>query len=256
MEKNPNTKRLDTYLALSAEAYELRRPQAPRDSYLFYREYAASAKGPILEPMCGTGRFLLPLLDEGFDIHGFDASEHMLERFHEKAKAKNLRPNVWHGFNQDLNKLEKYNLIFIPSGSFCLMTNLEDVKAALRKFHDHLKDDGIFLFEIDTPHAVPPLNIWRGSLWPKTNGHKILLSQLATMQNNICNVICRYELMEKNRILNTEIEELKIRIYDPDQLVDMLKAAGFNSINILKTFDRTKQPDEQDESVVYECRKQ
>lgn len=255
MEKSPDTKRLDTYLGLSAEVYELSRPQVPRDAYLFYREYAALAKGPILEPMCGTGRFLLPLLAEGFDIHGFDASEHMLMHLHEKAKAQSLRLKVWHGFNQDLNKLEKYNLIFIPSGSFCLMTNLEDVKTALKKFHDHLKNDGIFLFEVDTQCAVPQLNIWRGSLLHKTNGHKILISKLATMPNNICNVICKYELMEKNRILNTEIEELKIIIYEQDQLADMLKAAGFNHIRILKTFDRTKKPDEQDESVVYECRK-
>jgi 2-polyprenyl-3-methyl-5-hydroxy-6-metoxy-1,4-benzoquinol methylase len=52
------------------------------DAYAFYRGYVMRANGSILEPMCGTGRFLLPLFEEGFNIHGFDASEHMLEALH------------------------------------------------------------------------------------------------------------------------------------------------------------------------------
>ncbi len=53
-----------------------------------------NANGPILEPMCGTGRFLLPLIEDGFDVHGFDASDHMLGVLHAKAKPKNLKPTV------------------------------------------------------------------------------------------------------------------------------------------------------------------
>ena len=55
-------KQLDTYLNLCTEAYDLSKPNPPEDAYAFYRDYAISANGPILEPMCGTGRFLLPLL--------------------------------------------------------------------------------------------------------------------------------------------------------------------------------------------------
>jgi 2-polyprenyl-3-methyl-5-hydroxy-6-metoxy-1,4-benzoquinol methylase len=70
---------LDTYLNLCTQVYDLSKPTPPKDAYEFYYSYAAQAKGPILEPMCGTGRFLIPLLEEGFDIYGFDASEHMLK---------------------------------------------------------------------------------------------------------------------------------------------------------------------------------
>lgn len=66
-------KTLDTYLSLCTEVYDLSKPNPPEDAYAFYRVYAMKANGPILEPMCGTGRFLLPLLEEGFNVHGFDA---------------------------------------------------------------------------------------------------------------------------------------------------------------------------------------
>ena len=101
-------KALETYLSLCTEVYDLSKPNPPEDAYAFYRDYTIKANGPILEPMCGTGRFLLPLLAEGFDVHGFDASDHMLEALHVKAEAKNLEPTIWKGFVEDLKRPEKY----------------------------------------------------------------------------------------------------------------------------------------------------
>jgi SAM-dependent methyltransferase len=248
-------KQLDTYLSLCTEVYELSKPNPPEDAYAFYRDYAIKANGHILEPMCGTGRFLLPMLEEDLNVHGFDASDHMLEVLHAKAKTKNLEPTVWKGFIEDLKRPEKYNLIFIPSGSFCLITNLIAVKSALKAIYDHLSDDGIFLFEAETLEAVPPQGIWTGSLWPKADGQKIILSGFSTLQEDICKSLCKYELIEAGKIIHTEIEELKVRMYQPDQLTEILKAAGFKHIRILKAFDQSSLPSNQDESIVYECRK-
>lgn len=63
------------------------------------------------------------------------------------------------------------------------------------------------------------------------------------------------ELMEAGNIIHTEIEELRVKIYEQDRLMEMLKAAGFQHIRAIKAFDRSSAPTEQDESIVYECRK-
>ena len=247
--------KLDTYLNLCTEVYDLSKPNPPEDAYAFYRNYVMNANGPILEPMCGTGRFLLPLIKEGFDVHGFDASEHMLETLHTKAGAKNLNPIVWKGFIENLKRPEKYKLIFIPSGSFCLIIDPETVKSALRTFYEHLSDDGVLLFEGETQKAVPQLDVWMGSVWHKSNGQMIMLSQLATLKGKICNSIGKYELVHNNSIVHTEVEELKIRIYDPNELTEILNSCGFKNIRMIKTFDSTAVPDKHDESIVYECKK-
>lgn len=54
-------KKLEAYLSLCAEVYDLSKPKAPEDVYAFYRNYTMKANSRILEPMCGNGRFLLPL---------------------------------------------------------------------------------------------------------------------------------------------------------------------------------------------------
>lgn len=102
------TKPLNSYLDLCTQFYDLTKPKAPPEDYVFYRTFVEEAQGPVLEPMCGTGRFLLPLLKEGFDISGFDASQHMLSSLQDKAKIQRLKPNIWHGFIEDINITKQY----------------------------------------------------------------------------------------------------------------------------------------------------
>ncbi len=109
-------------------------------------------------------------------------------------------------------------------------------------------------FEGETFKAVPPLDVWRGSVWRKPNGQMIMLSQLATMKDTVFNSICKYELTHNNGIIHTEIEELKIRIYDHGELTETIKSCGFK-VRAIKAFNSSAAPDENDESVVYECRK-
>lgn len=250
-------KKLDTYQNLCTEVYDLSKPNAPYNEYQFYRSYALEAQGSILEPMCGTGRFLLPLIEEGFDVHGFDASLPMLEKLHAKADSNNLTPKVWHGFIEDLNQSNKYPLIFIPSGSFGLITEIADIEKALKTIYEHLDDKGLFVFEAETRYAVPKeLGIWRGSRWIKEDGTLILLSQLARLDEEICYSIGKYELIDNNRVIQTEIEEYKIRIYQNSSfLFNLLTEVGFSDIRLVKAFDRQASPDETDESIVFECRK-
>ena len=88
-------KELDTYLDLCTQVYEISKPTAPEDALAFYKSYADEASGAILEPMCGTGRFLLPLAKDGYKIEGSDVSEHMLDVLRSKAKQMSLKVNIW-----------------------------------------------------------------------------------------------------------------------------------------------------------------
>lgn len=244
----------NTYLNLCTQVYDLSKPHPPEDAYAFYRSYAIEAKGPILEPMCGTGRFLLPLLRAGFDIDGFDASEHMLEAL--RAKSGDLKPNIWQGFAEDLAVAKKYNLIFIPCGSFGLITDLEIAKLALKKFYNHLNQNGILLFEGETLKSAPALGVWRGSSWHKQDGSFIIANYVANLVNDICVCTQKYELVKNNRIISTEVEEMKIRLYDdPEVLIALFKEVGFKEIKLIKAFDRAKVADKNDEVIIYECRK-
>ncbi|MFA6501379.1 MAG: class I SAM-dependent methyltransferase, partial [Parachlamydiales bacterium] len=242
---------------LCTEYYDLDKPNPPEDAFAFYAKYAQNASGPILEPMCGTGRFLLPLLEMGFDIAGFDASQFMLNELNKKSSRLGIKPLVWQGFFQDLDNSIKYNLIFIPSGSFGLITNLEEVKTILKIAYNHLSQDGIFVFEAETTSSEPPLcNIWNGKIQERPDGKIIMLNTLTLpLQNNIITTFCKYELIDEHTIIQTEIEKLQVRVYKPNELCSLIKEAGFKSVQMIKTFVSGAKPNTDDKVIVYECRK-
>ncbi|HBD9450169.1 TPA: class I SAM-dependent methyltransferase [Legionella pneumophila] len=253
-----NSKQLESYLGLSTQFYDLIRPEPPKDAYSFYRSYVSEADGHILEPMCGSGRFLIPLIQEGFDVSGFDASEYMLTALHDKATSRNLNPKTWQDYVGHLDGKEKYNLIFIPSGSFGHIIGFEEIKKSLENFYENLRDNGILLFEAESSLSAPmsQLGVWRGMVCNKPDGDSILISRLSTIQDSVCYSIDKYELLKNNEIIHTEIEKFNVRLYDDRTiLLDLLRNIGFREIRLLKTFDRLSNPDDSDAAFVYECKK-
>lgn len=248
---------MNTYLDLCTEYYELDKPFAAKEALDFYLKYATQVNGAILEPMCGTGRFLIPFIEAGHQIEGFDTSEPMLKVLIQKCKAKNLSPNVWCAYLQDLNKNNCYHLIFIPSGSFGLITNEEDAKNCLIKIRNALSDNGTFVFEIETLNAIPSeFGIWKGAVRIKDENTKIINNAIDFPPvENVGETLCKYELVQKNTIIKTEIESYKIRLYDPNELRKILSDVGFSEIKFIKAFDHNKTPDPNDALIVVECRK-
>ena len=75
------------------------------------------------------------------------------------------------------------------------------------------------------------------------------------MDDNIYSAIGKYELIEGNHIIKTEVEEYNIKIYDSTELLKVLQEVGFKDIKAVKPFDRKSPPTDDDKSIIYECRK-
>ena len=98
---------------------------------------------------------MLPLLQDGFEIDGVDASKHMLDALYKKADKLGLKPNVWRDYAKNIGSDKKYNLIFIPSGSFGLIPSLKTASDLLAVFYSILNKDGVLIFEAETLKAMP-----------------------------------------------------------------------------------------------------
>lgn len=130
------------YGALCAEYYDLDKPFAPEDVLQCYLRYAEEANGPILEPMCGTGRFLIPLLKQGYDVTGFDYSPHMLNACRKKCERQKLPTKLQEATFETFSLAGLYSLIFIPSGSFGHLITEEQVTQALSLIAGRLNSGG------------------------------------------------------------------------------------------------------------------
>ncbi len=248
---------METYNHLCAQFYELDKPTAPAAALSFYLEYAKNADGPIFEPMCGTGLYLIPMLEKGFDIEGSDASPHMLAVCKEKCDSKKLQPELYQQFLQQMALKKRYALIFIPSGSFGLITDTLEARKCLNILYDHLLPGGRLVFEIETIDSVPnDLGNSQERIARGKNGEIILLHTTSSYleESQILKTICHYELIQSNNKIQEEIEDFKIRLYQNAEIDDWLKDAGFKNIARYSDYDRNKSSSS-DEMIIYACEK-
>jgi SAM-dependent methyltransferase len=249
---------MSRYGTLSSEFYDLDKPEAPPDAFDFYAGLARSMHGPIHEPMCGTGRFLLPLLAEGLDISGSDSSKAMLGKCRERAQKRGLAPELSEQPLQLLKCARPPQLIFIPSGSFGLLLDDALVKQALERVYSVLAPGGTFVVEAELLQSAPPemSGVWGGRWVEREDGAKLLLSWLTQYSGaaNITTSIHRYELVKDGQVLATEYDDFRVRSYESGEFQALLSAAGFCEIQPLSPYGGGPS-DEHDDAVVFCCRK-
>jgi hypothetical protein len=56
------------------------------------------------------------------------------------------------------------------------------------------------------------------------------------------------------RVVETEMEEFNLRAYEAREFRALLESAGFVDVKALKAFEQ-RAPDEDDEGLVFECRR-
>lgn len=248
---------IKTYLKLCTEFYDLEKHPYDNEALSFYINQARQAHGPILEPMCGTGRFLIPMLQAGLDVQGFDASPYMLDAFKKKYAQVSSQPApIWQDLVQNFVSDKRYRLIFIPYGSLGLITNYDDLKKSLAVIHHHLEPGGKFIVEIETIASVPqPCGVWQRGAHTRPDGSKIVLNFLPSYEpeTQLFQSLSRYESICNDKIQETEEEIFQQYLYRVDELDVLLQDVGFVSIKKYPVYDHTQTIKEDTPIVIYEC---
>src|SRR2546426_9524242 len=92
------------YKALLTEAYDLDKPEAPPEPLAYYMRHIRACGEPVLEAMCGSGRFLAPLLEAGVDVDGVDASADMLAACAARGEERRIRGRTYRQFLHGLGR--------------------------------------------------------------------------------------------------------------------------------------------------------
>ena len=113
----------------------------------------------ILEMACGTGG-LTEKLAKDYKLHAFDLSDDMLSVCQNKIRSKNLKL-----FKQNMagfSAPSTYDAIISVGDSLNYLTDEGDFEAAIKSAYAHLKEDGIFIFDLNTEYKfknIPPVTV-------------------------------------------------------------------------------------------------
>ncbi len=226
---------MNSYGQLSTLFYDWDKPNAPEIALAWFIGHLP-CDGRILEPMCGSGRFLVPLLKAGFEADGVDLSRDMLDACAERITGYEDKCQL---FEQSLTELDlpfkSYSAAFIPASSFCLITDEIQAKQALDCVFMHLADDAKLLIEFEPPIEFDPEHAESTRVITK-GGQQVHLhskreydhaSQLESHHNH-------YQLKKSGKPVAEESEVLHLRCYTGEQMKDLLNVAGFVHVSVDK----------------------
>ena len=227
---------MNSYQQLCAEFYDIDKPAAPADALEYYAAIVSQAGGPALEPMCGSGRLLVPLLERGHDVDGVDGSGHMLDRCRTRCAALGFNPALSQQLLHELSLSRRYRLIFIPEGSFSLVIDPNEARESLRRMHAALVPGGRLVIDVERyegseNHRWP----WDGRSVTRPDGARIIYSRLGHFDatRRISYSMGRYDLVEGGKLLETEFEEFNLRQYERNEFSALLEECGFIRVQML-----------------------
>ena len=240
------------YGKLCTEMYEILHDKAPQDELDFYLSYAEKNK-KILEIMCGSGRFLVPFLEYGYNIRGVDFSVEMLE----KLKLKAPEADVEYADIAEYTTNEQFDYIFISSGSVSLFTDMNLCQKILKKIKGLLAPAGKFVFAVDTIAAKCLYNDdYETSVSVKMkNGFDLVLKtkNYFDVQQQIQFSPGIYELYDRDKLLKSEHMDFQTHLYKFGEMENYLREAGFTEIKTYSSFEKEIAIDDCCDMFLFEC---
>lgn len=247
---------LGYYNKLSSEVYDI-------DKYIglsfgdveFYSERLASCEGNVLEPGVGTGRILIPLLEKGLKVDGFDVSDEMLEICRNNCESRGLHPKLLEGKMESFSLDTEYEAIIVPTGTFLLLHKREDSLSALKKFYNHLSGGGKLILDVFLQTDLTVGNV-------PTRTWELQNDEIITLESKIVEVDFinqytishnRYEKWYNGQLIQSELERFPLRWYGIEEFKTILEQVGFEDIIISADYKHGEYPTDSTQTITFEA---
>jgi len=230
----------------------------------FYKNMAKEYGPRILEIGSGTGRILLPLAREGYQMTGLELNEDMLEICRKKIKEENdetiEKIELIKGDMRDFEIDEVFDLIIAPCNVICHIIDSSDLRKTLNCFKGHLAKDGVMVIDNSLPDIESMVeNNGREKVLELTNpknGRKIVNRFTPTYdfveQVKKDSIIIReYDGETKTR--EAEVNE-KLTFYFPRELRAVIRSEGFEIFEERGSLNKEVPIDKNSDEMVFLCR--
>jgi SAM-dependent methyltransferase len=215
------------------------------EDFHFYREMARRTGGPILDAMCGTGRVLLPLAEEGYTLTGFDLSQPMLDIADTRLREANLHEQVT--LRQgDIRSVElpaqHFALAFVAVNSFMHLEQVKDQLAALAHVRQALQRDGVLILDLFNPDPARLANEDNRLVLERVyelDGRQVckFIASESNMAAQICAMTYVFDELDQEGRVNRRMMRFHLRWLYRYELEHLLARAGFMLRSLFGSYD-------------------
>ena len=241
---------MSAYNSLAA-SYDGLTTDIPYEDILNFLEtvlhHAGKAPKKVLDLACGTGSMSLCLANRGYQVIGADLSEEMLTVA--AQKTAHLGEKMPFFVRQSMQRLRlpyPVDAVFCLLDSINYLTKPEDCKETFRRVFRSLTEDGVFVFDINTPVKLYGLD---GQIFLDENDESYCVWRVECDEQER---LCYYgiDLFQKRGTLwERSFEQHCEYIYTVEELSTWLKEAGFSRVELFG--DRVIAPPKEEEQRIY-----
>lgn len=203
----------------------------------------------ILDLGCGTGNHSIELAKRGYEVIGIDISEKMITIATEKLKNLNNRKIKF--IRDDIRNFslkERFDAVISMFAVIGYINENDDLIKTFSNVREHLKEDGIFIFDVWFGPAVinlkPTQKVKEIDIQEGGKIFRITTPQLDVMKH-IVEVNFKVIYINENNLHIFE-ENHKMRFFFPKELELMLKISGFKKVYLFPFLETERKPDEND----------
>ena len=207
----------------------------------FWKRWCQSAGKSVLELCCGTGRVGIPLIKAGFHYTGIDISRPFLKSAKDKTCGLNGNYAFQYGDMRTFKLKKKFDSVLIPFNALAHLYSYKDVEACFQSVREHLRKNGLFIFNIfnPNPHYLvrDPRKRYRFTyeFFKTKSGKLFTLSEnnLYDRSTQINHIKWYYKIKGHKK----EVEkDLTMRMFYPEELLALLDYNGFEVVKRLEDF--------------------
>lgn len=186
----------------------------------------------VLDLACGAGQLAIKMQQEGLKVTGLDLSVQMLEIAGKRAKQAGEAISFVQGDMTDLTGLEQFDAVTCYCDSICYLPDEESVQAAFSQVYHHLTEDGVFLFDVHSIYQID--EVFPGYTFNDQTDEVSFLwkSYIGEHPHSIEHDLTFFVYQNEVDLYERFDETHNERTYSLETYLDMLKKAGFDSIEV------------------------
>lgn len=210
-----------------------------------YSNYAELSGGRLLELACGSGRVLLPLAQQGYDITGVDTSADMLALARKRLQAAGVADRCTL-VQQDMCALhleQKFRLAFIALGSFAHIISRQAQQQALAAIRTHLSSGATFIVD-SSNDDVRYLENMSGQLihqgtWQNDDGTVLthFVSPASSREKHSLELTHFYDQHRQGATVQRTVATTYLYLFERSEMELLLEGAGFVVKDIYGDYD-------------------
>jgi SAM-dependent methyltransferase len=229
---------------LIAPFYDIEHAQFSEDLDM-YRNFAELSGGKILELACGSGRVLLPLAQDGYEVTGVDTSAAMLAIARNRLQEAGLSA-LCTLVKQDVSALnlgQKFRLAFIALGSFGHIATRKAQQLTLAAVRAHLSPGGTFIVDISNADAryMEDLgsHVLHQGTWHRDDGTLLthFVSPTNATDHHLLELTHFYDQHSQGGTVHRTIVTTHLYLFERSEIELLLEQAGFFVKDVYGDYD-------------------